>query len=87
MNVREWAEPIDLKWPLRRVIDHINGKDLLECGHPLPTIMAADRDPVFIYARRCPICHAASARDPKAEITARQQFLDRFARRPNRLDP
>ena len=83
VSVREWADPEDLGWPRRRVIDHINGRDLLECGHPLTATMTIDHYKVFIYGRRCPVCHAQSNRDPEAEIRAHREFLQRFGQRPN----
>jgi hypothetical protein len=85
-NAQEWAEPDDLEWPVRRVIDNVDGQDLLECGHPLMANMTGDHYKVFIYGRRCPICHADSARDIEAEIRAHRQFLEQFAKPPSLLD-
>jgi hypothetical protein len=85
-GVREWADPEDLGWPRRRVIDHINGQDLLECGHPLAATRTIDHYKVFIYGRRCPVCHAMSKRNPEAEIRAHREFLQRFGRRSSLLE-
>jgi hypothetical protein len=85
MSVREWADPDDLQWPLRRVIDSVNGEDLLECGHPLSANMNDDHFKVFIYGRRCPICLAVSNRDVEAEIKAHRAFLERFGKQPDLL--
>jgi hypothetical protein len=74
VSVREWADPEDLYWPLRRVIDHIDGRDLLECGHPMPPGVADQPS----AGRRCPVCYAESRRDPDAEISAHKEFMTRF---------
>jgi hypothetical protein len=57
----------------------VDGEDLLECGHPLPASVTDEHYKVFIYGRRCPVCHTP-ARDPEAEIRAHEEFLNQFAR-------
>lgn len=82
MSLGEWADPEDVSWPLRRVIDRVDGRDLLECGHPLPGSQSADPD----SSRHCPVCYADSQRDTGAEIRAHQEFLARFDRQTDRTD-
>jgi hypothetical protein len=81
---QEWADPEDLAWPSRRVIDRLDGVDLLECGHPLPAAPGAGSAPAAPHHRPCPACHAAASRDPQEEVRAHREFLTRFgARRPS----
>ena len=81
----EWAEPEDLEWPLRRVIDQVDRYDLLDCGHQLVADVSEDHYKVFVYGRRCPVCHADSGRDQVAELRAYQEFLRQFGWRPKPL--